>query len=112
MKLPPAANTPTSPCPGCSSDQPFPLLQRECPAIRHGQAFVAIEVYIKCTVCPFERRVRLTTKEAEKKRKRLHKLRKHSKDYHLRYGAIPLITERQIRDLEREIVQEETEIAG
>jgi len=52
-------------CPYCNSEQRFPLRHRS-----HKGSDTVIEVYITCTMCPYEALIRLSTKRMEYLRKR------------------------------------------
>lgn len=69
-------------CPMCNSDQPFPLRQR-----LHRNSNVVIEVFISCTICPYQRTVRLSTKRLEALRVDKHRAEIARKRRIERYGS-------------------------
>ena len=68
-------------CPYCSSEQAFPLRNRP-----HEGSDTVIEVYISCTRCPFEERLRLSTVRLEHLRRLEAKLSNEATMQRARYG--------------------------
>lgn len=68
-------------CPGCSSMQSFPVRNRRIDSTR-------IEVFIACSVCPWNQVIRISTAEIEKLRERERKLGAESRSQMARRGCI------------------------
>lgn len=91
---------PTEICPGCESEQSFPLHQRDT------DIDGVIKVYIKCTVCPWSKVVRKSTPGAERLRVRLAHAKRQANWQTRRHGQPFAGTLNTIRIIEKEIVKE------
>lgn len=69
-------------------------------------------MYIACTTCLWEQVLRLSTMEIEADRRLLAKLHGKSRQYEAKHGVVPMIIERQIRELKQRIAAGEQQCAS
>lgn len=95
---------PKQQCPGCESEQSFPLRQRD------SDDEGIIEVYIACTTCLWEKAIRKSTTAAELLRVRLAHARAQRDWQQRRHGIAFAGTLRAIEILERELAREKVHV--
>jgi hypothetical protein len=69
-------------CPFCETSQAFPLRHRQ-----HHESAEVIEVYIHCTMCPFQKTLRLSTKRLEELRHTAERVKAWGDAQEKRYGV-------------------------
>jgi transposase-like protein len=94
--------SPKTNCPRCSSKQAFARLKRP-----HGSIQ---EVYIRCTMCRWERLIEYTSPELESLRSRYRKAKTIANAEQVRLGAMSLAKHRMLMRLMHQMVNLESEV--